>query len=64
MRHGELAEAVFGPLVACAPECDAVCVCDGGDPCEHDAYSFFDDGEQYCVECYAVLNDDDESDAA
>ena len=57
MRHGHA-----GPLEPCLPECVIDCVCPGqGEPCEHPHYSFFDDGEQYCVACFTVLNDDEEA---
>ena len=38
-----------------------MCVCDDdGDPCEHDAYSFFDDGEKWCVDCFQPLDEEEE----
>ena len=37
-----------------------MCICDGDEQCEHDAYSFFDDGEKYCVDCFQPLDEEDD----
>ena len=55
-----LYELMVAPLVACGPECDAMCVCDGGEQCEHTFWAFDDEDDRYCVDCFVVLYDDEE----
>ena len=48
-----LYERMTGPLLSDEEDPD-------GPECEHVAYSFFDAGEKYCVDCYQPLDEEDE----